>query len=237
MRNIPPKLAQQLIRLPEVESLTGCKKTTIYKLMKEGKFPQCIKITRRLAAWTEQSIQDWVDQQIKTATLNWKQETAPAALSTKLTTTPPLPGQYWPEQNGHYAGIMRSADRSSAWHVVVPDAPAKPLLKMPWGKYGQDVPGANCRLDGYANTLAMAEAGSELAKAILALPGDCHLASQAEAALCAATLPNIFPAGYHWTSTQYSRNGAWYQDFEYGGSGAYGKGDEFRAVAVRKIQL
>ena len=151
------------------------------------------------------------------------------------TTTPPLPGQYWPEQQGHYAGIMRNADRTAAWHVVVPDAPAEPLPKIAWGEYGQDV--QTCRFDGHANTQAMAAAGSELAKAILALPGNCHLASQAEAALCAATVPEAFQPGYHWTSSQDSRNGAWIQDFEDGDSNVGSKGNEFRAVAVRKIQL
>jgi len=29
----------RLMRLPDVEATTGCKKSTIYKLMKEGKFP------------------------------------------------------------------------------------------------------------------------------------------------------------------------------------------------------
>lgn len=150
-------------------------------------------------------------------------------------TTPPLPGQYWSEQQGHYAGIMRNADRTAAWHVVVPDAPAQPLPKMAWGEYGQDV--KTCRFDGHANTQAMAAAGSELAKAILALPGDCHLPSQAEAALCATTAPETFQPGYHWTSSQTSRLTAWVQGVEYGYSGWGTKASEFRAVAVRKIQL
>ena len=161
----------------------------------------------------------------------------PKTTKATASATPPLPGQYWPEQQGHYAGIMRNADRTAAWHVVVPDAPALQLPKMAWGEYGQDVPGAACRFDGHANTLAMAEAGSALAQAVRALPGDCHLPSQAEAALCTATVPEAFKPGYHWTSTQHSAHGAWVQGFEHGTSGWYGKGNEFRAVAVRKIQL
>lgn len=54
----------RLLRLPEVESATGCKKSTIYKLMKEGKFPACIRVTARMAAWSESAVLQWVQDRI-----------------------------------------------------------------------------------------------------------------------------------------------------------------------------
>lgn len=53
-----------LVRLPRVEAMTGCKKSTIYKLMKEGKFPPCIRITSRMAAWSEAAVLTWVQARI-----------------------------------------------------------------------------------------------------------------------------------------------------------------------------
>jgi prophage regulatory protein len=55
----------RLLRLPDVEAATGCKKSTIYKLMKEGKFPACVRITARMSAWPESAIFQWVQDRIK----------------------------------------------------------------------------------------------------------------------------------------------------------------------------
>lgn len=54
----------RLLRLPDVETATGCKKSTIYKLMKEGKFPPCVRITARMAAWPESAVLAWVQARI-----------------------------------------------------------------------------------------------------------------------------------------------------------------------------
>lgn len=54
----------RLLRLPDVETATGCKKSTIYKLMKEGKFPCCVRITARMAAWPESAVLAWVQARI-----------------------------------------------------------------------------------------------------------------------------------------------------------------------------
>jgi prophage regulatory protein len=55
----------RLLRLPEVEALTGCRKSTVYKLMKEGKFPKSVRITDRMAAWPESSVLQWVQERIQ----------------------------------------------------------------------------------------------------------------------------------------------------------------------------
>ena len=55
----------RLLRLPDVEAATGCKKSTIYKLMKEGKFPACVRITARMSAWPESAVLQWVQERIQ----------------------------------------------------------------------------------------------------------------------------------------------------------------------------
>lgn len=55
----------RLLRLPDVEALTGCKKSTIYKLMKEGRFPSSVRITDRASAWSEAAVLQWVQQRIE----------------------------------------------------------------------------------------------------------------------------------------------------------------------------
>ncbi len=54
----------RLLRLAEVESLVGAKRSTIYQLMKEGKFPKQISVSRRFAAWPESAVLQWVQDRI-----------------------------------------------------------------------------------------------------------------------------------------------------------------------------
>lgn len=54
----------RLLRLPEVVAMTGASKTTIYDLMKAGKFPACTKITRRMAVWSEAAVLTWIQARI-----------------------------------------------------------------------------------------------------------------------------------------------------------------------------
>lgn len=60
----PQVRRDRLLRLPEVEVATGCKKSTIYLLMKQRKFPSCVSITNRMVAWPESAILQWVQDRI-----------------------------------------------------------------------------------------------------------------------------------------------------------------------------
>ena len=62
----------KLIRLPEVIDLTGCKKSTLYQLMKEGKFVPSIRYSARLVVWSERAVLEWVQDKINQATGNVK---------------------------------------------------------------------------------------------------------------------------------------------------------------------
>lgn len=54
----------RLIRLPEVESLVGCKKSTIYTMLKQGTFPKPVRLSARMAAWSESAVLAWLQDRI-----------------------------------------------------------------------------------------------------------------------------------------------------------------------------
>jgi len=49
----------------EVMDITGLARGTIYLQMKEGTFPQSIKLGKKRVVWTPKSIQEWVDNLVK----------------------------------------------------------------------------------------------------------------------------------------------------------------------------
>ena len=57
-----PCKAQQLLRLPDVERLTGLKKSSLYAGMKAGTFPACVRLSVRAVAWRESDIAAWQSQ-------------------------------------------------------------------------------------------------------------------------------------------------------------------------------
>ena len=169
---------------------------------------------------------------------------APAAPITTLLRAISVPaiGTHWLEQGGIFAGIGRGQAGAPDYALIIAVDPRGRFEDREWGEYGKDVPGAASAHDGPANTAAMAEAGSQLAKDCMALDiaghADWHLGSSADMHLAYATVPEQFEKGdWYWTSTQDSPNFAWVQDFGGGTSTIYNKGSEFRAVAVRRFVL
>lgn len=71
-----------------------------------------------------------------------------------------------PFEGGFFAGLYKQGDETRALIVSGKDGD---IDDAEWGEYGQDVTGAGSYTDGLANTKAMAESGSELAKQVLAL--------------------------------------------------------------------
>ena len=61
------KASEQLLRLPQVKSITGLSKSTIYSRIAEGTFPKQIPIGTRLVVWVESDIQNWIAEQISAA--------------------------------------------------------------------------------------------------------------------------------------------------------------------------
>jgi prophage regulatory protein len=63
-QNPPAPPRDRLLRLPDVERIAGVKKSTVYQLMRQGQFPKCVRITRRLSAWPESAVLNWVQARI-----------------------------------------------------------------------------------------------------------------------------------------------------------------------------
>lgn len=55
----------RLMRLPEVERVTGYKRSSIYALAARGEFPQPVKLGRRASAWVEAEINTWIEQRVE----------------------------------------------------------------------------------------------------------------------------------------------------------------------------
>jgi hypothetical protein len=70
-----------------------------------------------------------------------------------------------PYGGGFFSGITQEDGK----HYINITAAAEHELKGKWGEYGQRIEGADSYTDSRTNTEAMAAAGSELAKAVLAL--------------------------------------------------------------------
>lgn len=51
----------KLIRLPDVQLLTGMARSTIYERMAQGTFPRPLKLSIRHVAWKEQNIVNWIE--------------------------------------------------------------------------------------------------------------------------------------------------------------------------------
>ena len=47
------------LRIKTVLSQTGLARSTIYKLMSEGDFPQPVKITPKSSGWVSTEVNDW----------------------------------------------------------------------------------------------------------------------------------------------------------------------------------
>ena len=67
MQANPNPKPQKLLRLPDVEALTGLKKSSIYAGMKASPptFPYCIRLSTRAVAWRESDIATWQAQRVQ----------------------------------------------------------------------------------------------------------------------------------------------------------------------------
>jgi prophage regulatory protein len=50
---------QRLLRLPQVEDLSGLGRSSIYAAIKAGTFPKPVKLSVRAVAWRESDIAQW----------------------------------------------------------------------------------------------------------------------------------------------------------------------------------
>ena len=57
-------MMQRILRLPDVKTLTGLSRSTIYLRMAEGKFPQQISLGSRAVGWINSEVIDWIEHRI-----------------------------------------------------------------------------------------------------------------------------------------------------------------------------
>ena len=51
---------ERLLRRPEVEAQTGLTRSTIYRLMRAGEFPEPLKLGPRAVRWRATEIESWI---------------------------------------------------------------------------------------------------------------------------------------------------------------------------------
>jgi prophage regulatory protein len=51
---------QQLLRMKQVCRMVGLSHMTVYRLMRQGKFPQQLSLTARRVAWDRSQIEQWI---------------------------------------------------------------------------------------------------------------------------------------------------------------------------------
>lgn len=48
--------------VPDVEAATSLKKSTLYRLVRQGKFPRPIQLTPRRVGWDMEAVEAWIQQ-------------------------------------------------------------------------------------------------------------------------------------------------------------------------------
>lgn len=54
-----------LLRLPQVLSITGLSKSSVYARMAEGDFPKQISLGARSVAWLDEDIEKWINDKVQ----------------------------------------------------------------------------------------------------------------------------------------------------------------------------
>jgi len=55
---------KRAMRLPEVSDCTGLPSTTLYRLVKQGRFPKPYKLSDRVSAWNEAEVEAWLEEKL-----------------------------------------------------------------------------------------------------------------------------------------------------------------------------
>lgn len=51
---------KKIRRIREVTQITGLSRSTIYKMINEGRFPTQLRLGRRAVGWTDEMIENWM---------------------------------------------------------------------------------------------------------------------------------------------------------------------------------
>lgn len=61
----PAPLERRILRRAEVEQKTGFKRAHLYTLMREGRFPQALRLGIRAVGWDSIEIDAWIAERLK----------------------------------------------------------------------------------------------------------------------------------------------------------------------------
>ena len=61
----PPATTTRLLRLPEVMSRVGLKRSAIYQRMSDGTFPRSRSLGPKCALWVEAEIEAWIQEVVQ----------------------------------------------------------------------------------------------------------------------------------------------------------------------------
>lgn len=163
----------------------------------------------------------------------------------KPTTTNPAFGALI--QGGYFHGVFQVGQE--LWGEVTAPKASGQITDKAWLDQYAYVPGAASDFDGAANTQAMLDAGSPLAQAVRALDidgfTDWYLPARGGLLMQCSNLKPLLAADeafapkWHWSSTQFSRYGAYIQGFDSGDTGSDNKawtGGFARAVRRFRIE-
>jgi hypothetical protein len=151
-------------------------------------------------------------------------------------------GEYWAEEGGVLAGMMRGEDGKPDYFLIVPTDPAAEVESITWGGKGENEENACSEFDGMANTVALTEhsktehpAAKWAYELTIGRFDDFYLPGRRELALMYANVPELFKKEWYWSSTQYREAFAWIQHFDSGDQDGYWKHNYDRARAVRRL--
>lgn len=57
------QMTNRYLCMIEVQALCGIKPSTVYSLIKRGKFPKPMKIGNKSSRWPEKQLREWLDSQ------------------------------------------------------------------------------------------------------------------------------------------------------------------------------
>lgn len=59
-----------LLRLPDVQRITGLSRSSVYRLEATGDFPKRIRLSERAIAWRENELLEWIDNRPRAEAAN-----------------------------------------------------------------------------------------------------------------------------------------------------------------------
>lgn len=54
----------KFLRLNDIKNITGLSRSTIYLMIKNGDFPNSVKIGARAVGWIDSDLQSWIESRI-----------------------------------------------------------------------------------------------------------------------------------------------------------------------------